>query len=193
LLLAGGAGVLLLAAAAVACFTAPPPDLPPQSTERPSIVSSGVVPGAYLTELPPDMTFIVPVQVAAGEFFQWDVFVDYQADIPADPNYPNPRLGPKTVSAGEAVTDGGFTWVNFTLGASDFPPGPCPHRIEFFVAHQFNPGTIPRTPESFGGDSFTWFYVPDGCSTYDAGDGAFPPADAPSDTVLVIPESGVDP
>jgi hypothetical protein len=192
LLLAGGAAALL-AAAAVACFTAPPPDLPPQSTERPSIVASGVVPGAYLTELPPDGTFILPVQVAAGEFFQWDVFVDYQAGTPSV--LPNPRQGPTTVTADDAITDGGFTWVSFPLGPSDFLPGPCPHRIEFFVAHQFNPGTIPRTPESFGGDSFTWFYVPDGCSSYDAGDGAFPPADAASDTLPVTPESGtgVDP
>jgi hypothetical protein len=145
-----------------------------------------------LTELPPDGAFIVPVQVAAGEFFQWDVFVDYQAGANPNPNYPNPRYPQTTVSADNAGADGGFDWVSFTLGPSDFPPGPCPHRIEFFVAHQFNPGA-PRTPESFGGDSFTWFYLPDGCTNYDAGDGGFPSSDAPSDTLPVTPlESGVD-
>jgi hypothetical protein len=184
-MLAGGAGVIALGAA-VACFTAPPPDLPPESTLRPSIASSGVYPQGYLTELPPDGTFIVPVQVAAGEFFQWDVFVDYPANR-------SPVMGPTTETPDTAVEDGGLSWVSFSLDQTAFQPGPCPHRIEFFVAHQFNPPpAIPRTPESFGGDSFTWFYVPDGCASYDAGDGGFPPADAASDSLPVTPESGVD-
>jgi hypothetical protein len=180
-MLAGGAGVIA-AGAAVACFTAPPPDLPPQSTQRPSIASSAVYPQAYLTELPADGMFIVPVQVAAGEFFQWDVFVDYPANRA-------PFIAPTTISADKAVVDGGLTWVSFPVDQNAFQPGTCPHRIEFFVAHQFNPGA-PRTPESFGGDSFTWFYFPDGCSSYDAGDGGFPPADAASDSLPVTPESG---
>jgi hypothetical protein len=189
LFLVTGALGLLAAEAAMACFTAPPPDLPPQSIEPPIIQSSSVEPPAawQLTELPPGGEFDVPVRVGAGESFQWAVFVDYDAN--PDPNYTNPRLT-KNMQA-DSVTDGGITVVPFSLSPADFEPWQCPHRIEFFVAYQFNSSSSP-TPESYGGDSISWVYEPTGCLNYDAGDGSFPPADAAPDSLPVTPESGTD-
>jgi hypothetical protein len=70
------------------------------------------------------------------------------------------------------------------------------HRIDFLVGHSFSV-QAPHTWDSVGGDIVTWTYNPGGSASgfplYDAGalqDGAFPPADAPSDGVLITPESG---
>jgi hypothetical protein len=185
--------VPVAAGGALACFTAPPPDLPAESASRPTILSSSAFPpgGALLTTLPPDGTFVVPVQVGAGGSFQWDVYVDYDPVGPnPNPNYGNPRIAPSLPTSADE-TDGGVVPVSFLLSESDFQPGICPHRIEFFVAHQFDPSSA-RTPQSYGGDSIAWSYEPAGCLDYDAGDGAFP-QDAPQDGLPIAPESGTDP
>ena len=179
---------VLPACMAAACFTTPPPDLPAEGTQRPTILTPSVEPPSdlTLTELPAG-GFLVPVDVADGEFFYWDVYVDY--DPVANPN-PLPRLSPTLVDP--SVADGGVSLVPFALSDGDFEPWVCPHRIEFFVAHQFNEAS-PRSPQSFGGDSVSWFYEPDGCTlTYDAGDGAFP-SDAEGDGLPGASEAGTDP
>jgi hypothetical protein len=180
--------------ALVACFTAPPPDLPAASTERPSILVSSVVPSpaAILTALPLSgpLEFEVPVHVSPGQYFQYEVFVDYQG-APANAyqvEHPNPVIVAKT-SLSPGPLDGGDVVVPFTLDAANFSPGQCPHVIQFFVAYQFDTDSLP-TPETFGGDSVQWFYEPPDCETFDAGDGAFPAADAPVDALPVAPESG---
>jgi len=73
------------------------------------------------------------------------------------------------------------------------------HRIDFLVAHQFDPGSA-HTWDSVGGDIVSWFFNPggnpNGCPLYDAGalqDGAFPSADTGADGLPVVPESGADP
>jgi hypothetical protein len=166
----------------LACFTAPPPDLPAASTEPPSIRGPSVVPplAAILTELPPE--FDVPVHVSPGQYFEYEVFIDYQSShsSPVIRAQPGPAPGP---------LDGGDVGVSFPLDATRFTLGQCPHVIQFFVAYQFDTDTLP-TPETFGGDSVQWFYEPPGCEDYDAGDGAFPPPDAPVDALPVAPESG---
>jgi hypothetical protein len=189
-LLVTGAIACLAAGAAVACFSAPPADLPTQPIEPPVILSSSVEPpaGQVLTELPSGGEFEVPVRVSAGESFQWEVFVDY--DAKQDPNYSNPRTAGSVPA--DSATDGGVTVVPFFLSGGDFEPWQCPHQIEFFVAYQFNLPSSP-TPESYGGDSISWVYDPIGCLNYDdAGDGSFPPADAEPDSLPVAPESGTD-
>jgi hypothetical protein len=171
---------LIVGGAAFACFTAPPPDLPAESITRPTILGSSAFPpeGTLLTELPAG-DFVVPVQVGASGSFEWDVFVD--GTVLYAPSQPMSLDN----------SDGGIVAVPFPLSEGDFQPGRCPHRIEFFVAHQFDPSS-PRTPQSYGGDSIAWTYEPVGCLNYDAGDGAFP-QDAGLDALPIAPESGMDP
>jgi hypothetical protein len=173
---------LAASGAALACFTAPPPDLPAEQTSHPIIDELDTFPPAasLLTELPPPPGFVVPVVVGSGDSFQWNVFIDGNTSPSTARTVNNPIL------------DAGANWVEFQLTPADFTFANCPHRIELFVAYQFDPAS-PRTPESFGGDSVAWLYEPEGCTTYDAGDGAFPPQDAPSDGLPVAPESGTDP
>jgi hypothetical protein len=182
---------LLAGGAALACFTAPPPDLPAETITRPTILGASAFPpeGTLLTELPPG-GFVVPVEVGASGSFYYRVFVDYNAA-----GNPNPTYDPLIYASTQPLTadngDGGIVTVPFPLSDGDFQPGDCPHRIEFFVAHQFDPSSV-RTPESYGGDSIAWTYDPAGCLNYDAGDGAFP-EDAPLDGLPIAPESGMDP
>jgi hypothetical protein len=184
-LVGGGSGVVASLMVATACITVPPANLPQTPTEGPAIVHDAVVPPTdqILTQLPPD-GFVVPVQLdQASSPFEWDVFVDY-----------DPVAGTGLVfidTQNESPADGGISLVNFSLDPATLDPSQC-HVIEFLVAHAFN-GTSLHTWDSVGGDIVTWFYNPGGgpggCPVYDAGalqDGAFPPADAPSDGVLVV-------
>jgi hypothetical protein len=185
----GGLAVALVSS--TACVVAPPPELPELPEERPTILHESLVPPSdqILVELPGQ--FLVPVElVDSNQSFQWDVFVDYNPCVGASCPPTAPALYPTTVPAGPDTLDGGVVIVPFSLGPLD--PSLC-HRIDFLVAHQFDPGSA-RTWDSVGGDIATWIYnpggQPNGCPIYDAGafqDGAFPPSDA---GLPIVPESG---
>ena len=162
---------------------------PPSSTTR-----SSRLPTEILTELPSE--FVVPIQLDDGdETYQWDLFVDYNpCDLSLGCQPSGPAIFPQTVAPTPGTIDGGISIVDVQL-PSTIDATSC-HRIDFLVAHQFN-GSLPHIWDSIGGDIVTWFYNAgggtNGCPDYDAGafqDGAFPPADAGSDTLPVTPESG---
>ena len=187
-LCAGAAAI----AGAAGCITTPPPDLLAPAPRRPTILHSSVSPpvDVPLTDWPADGTFIVPVEPGDPEHpldFLWDVFVDY------DPSpYPiQSDRGLKYLPEGPPpVVDAGIVSVSFLLSNPNGPADPlglC-HRVEFLVAHRFNPipmgdFRLAHTPDSVGGDLVTWQFTPGGvaagCPEYDAGDlqdGAFPDA-----------------
>ncbi len=186
------AGGLVAAAAALegACITAPPPTLPVEPDERPTILHEAVRPSADvpLVEWPPGGEFVVPIDLDdQNEPFCWDVFIDYNPYGTAG--------GTGLVGAGvvcemapPSALDGGVFPLSFVLGEPD--PGSC-HRIQFNVAHKFEPDS--HTPDQIGGDSITWTFVPGGgadCPAYDAGaieDGGASAGDAPPDGLLVTP------
>jgi hypothetical protein len=192
---------------AAGCITTPPPDLPAPPPHRPTILHSSVVPPADvpLVDWPTDNTFVVPVEPGDPERpldFVWDVFIDYDPSPQPIRSDRGLKLFPRGPMS--AVVDGGSVLVYFELAAPGTPPdlpGLC-HRVEFLVAHQFNlspngitmaDSRLAHTPDSVGGDMVTWQYTAGGlaagCPEYDAGalqDGAFPPADAPSDGLPVV-------
>jgi hypothetical protein len=196
-LAAAACGSLAFAMATTsACVTAPPPELPQLAAQRPTILHDAVVPPTdqILAQLPTE--FVVPVQLGdPDQSFEWDVFVDYNPC--ADPNgcQPTPpAIYPQLVQPTAGSLDGGVALVSFAA-STDLDPSLC-HRIDFLVAHQFDPGSA-HTWDSTGGDIVSWFYNagggPNGCPVYDAGkvqDGAFPPVEAGGDALPVIPESG---
>jgi hypothetical protein len=173
-----------------ACTVVPPPDLPSLTPHRPTIARDGVLPrlDVILSGLPTG-GFSVPVVVENGtDAFCYRVFLDF------DPYNPGqirtfPCRSP----------DGEVTLVSFSLDESSIDPSFC-HRIEFAVAAEFNGDVSPHTPTSVGGDSVTWLYDSTGgggCPIpYDAGalgDAGWSMPDAPSDAILVSPESGSEP
>jgi hypothetical protein len=193
---------LSIALASTGCFTAPPADLSVPGLARPTILHDAVVPPTdeIIAQLPPE--FIVPVQFGTpDETYSWDVFVDYDPCPGGDCQSPTPPVQYKhDLTASPSILDGGVTIIDFSLnGALD--PTTC-HRVDFLVAHAFNQTTGAGVPslhtwDSVGGDIATWFYNagggPGGCPVYDAGpleDGAFPPAEAASDALPIVPESG---
>jgi hypothetical protein len=190
----GCACAAIAAVTSTACITAPPPDLPQPPAHRPTILHESVVPppDQILAVLPTE--FVIPVQLDdPNQSFEWEIFVDY------DPlQAPNPYYTLQVQPTPDTV-DGGIITVDAPPPTdSQADPSRC-HRIDFLVAHAFDPAT-PHTWDSIGGDIVTWIYNPGGgpggCPVYDAGslqDGAFPPADAPSDGLPIVPESGGDP
>jgi hypothetical protein len=143
--------------------------------------------------------FIVPVEPGDPEqpqAFLWDVFVDYDPTTGSGEIIPHREPPP--------VVDGGIIDVSFRIPTASLY-GFC-HRVEFLVAHAFNPPPdgIPNgdnrydhTPDSVGGDIVTWLYTGGapvgGCPEYDAGvlqDGGVPPADAPSDGLPIVNQDG---
>jgi hypothetical protein len=182
------AAVLAMAAAGCAvgggvasCVTSSPADVPQPPQLGPVIVQNSVMPAAsvYLTAIPPD--FIVPVRVFDPTLpIACHVFIDFNIGVlPSVPCVVQPGL------------DGGITLAQFTVGVTEvFDPGIC-HTIQCFVANSFE-DISPYTPStSLGADSVTWQYTPNGpggCDEFDGGDGAFPPADAPTDRLPLTPE-----
>lgn len=173
-----------------ACITAPPPQLPVEPEERPTILHDSVSPPADvpLVEWPAGDEFIVPIQLDdQNEQFCWDVFIDYNPYGTAGGTGLVPS-GVTCETAPPSALDGGVFPLSFTLGEPD--PGTC-HRIQFNVAHAFESDS--HTPDSIGGDSITWTFVPGGgpdCPAYDAGvieDGGTSAADAPLDGLPVTP------
>jgi len=188
--IAGAAAAL--AAFQGACITTPPPNLLTESP-RPTILHDSTVPPTDepLVTWPVDGQFSVPVQINdPGQQFYWVVFVDYNP-------YGSPSTGIQGQVQREVASasdlDGGVVGVLFTLLPSLFDLGMC-HQIQFIVAQAFE--TDNHTPVfPPGGDDVIWNYVPGGgpqCPLYDEGafaDGAFPPADAPSDSFPLTPPS----
>jgi hypothetical protein len=198
LLGAASAGLAVAMLVSTACVTAPPPELPQQAVHRPTILRESVVPpaGLILPDLP--LEFIVPVELEdPSESFQWDVFIDYNACVDSSCTPTQPLSPVVTVTPTPGTLDGGVELVSFSA-PKGLDPSRC-HTIDFLVAHQFLQG-FPHQPDAVGGDIATWTYDPGGaipCSdlVYDAGslqDGAFPPADAGSEALPAVPESGTD-
>ena len=193
------AGIAAAMLVSTACITAPPPKLPAEVEHRPTILLESVQPpyNQILPQLPGE--FIVPVVLEdPDETFQWDVFIDYNACADPSTCAPTQPLGGITpVNPTPGTVDGGVVLVYFPP-PTGLDPSRC-HTIDFVVAHQFETG-LPHTPAPPGGDLVTWIYDPGGsvpCSllVYDAGsvqDGAFPPADAGTDALPAVPESGTD-
>jgi hypothetical protein len=190
------AGAALSFAAASGCLTSPPPDLAQPPIQRPTFVHDALQPppGQILGEIPAE--FILPVALPSTDpSFYFNVFVDYNPC--ADPTNCTPSAPVSSsiqISATPGSLDGGVYTEDWGTGGA-IDPTAC-HVIQILVAHQFN-ASSPHTWDSVGGDIATWIYVPGGspggCPVYDAGavqDGAFPPADAGNDGILVTPESG---
>ncbi len=194
LLLGVGCGCAVAAfIGAQACIVAPPLDLPVVS-HRPIILHDAVQPSAdsFLTEWPdPNIGFVAPVQFFDPDpVYTWAVFVDY------DGTQQSPTLLFYPPASPPSALDGGVMLLPFKLDpASTSPPidlTQC-HRIELRVAHDFLPNAQGlrdyHTFDPVGGDSVTWFYVPSGCSGYDAGFLASP-LDAQGDSLPLVVEGG---
>jgi hypothetical protein len=165
------AGSVFASCVVAACVLAdPPPDLPPESQLHPVVVKSSVFPPStpLLVELPPT-GFDVPIQLFDPDTpFQYEVFIDLD------------RAASGSLSPVIAVTksppfplDGGVDVVDFDLAPyfAGLDPTTC-HEIDFVVAFGFE-ASSPRTPDSRGGDSISWFYDASGsfagCPTSDGG------------------------
>jgi hypothetical protein len=184
--LAAGCAV---AASVASCVTAAPADVPTPPLLGPIIVQDAVQPpsGAYLTVLP-EAGFVVPVRAFdPTSTITCNVFVDF------DPGMDNTTATPIFCTPTPPALDGGLTSLTFSINPIDAlgDPNAC-HTIQCFVAEGFDRGS-PHTPSnSLGADSVTWQYTPNGpggCDEFDGSDGAFPPADAPMDRLLLIADS----
>jgi len=172
-------------ACVVSCVTAGPADVPQPPLIGPIIIQNAVRPPAstFLTFLP--VEFIVPVRVFdPSQPIECHVFIDFNPGVINNAG----TFPPCVVQPG---LDGGITLAQFTVGVTEvFDPGIC-HTIQCFVANSFE-DISPYTPStSLGADSVTWQYTPNGpggCDEFDGGDGAFPPADAPTDRLPLTPE-----
>jgi hypothetical protein len=179
-------------AGAASCVTAAPPDVTQPPPLGPIIIQDAVQPpaNAYVTAIPPDAQFIVPVRVFdPSQSVECEVFIDFD---PGPLNNTGSGIGTCVIQPG---LDAGVTEANFTVSPSDLgDPNAC-HTIQCFVANSFQQKSA-HTPgiTSLGADSVVWQYTPNGpggCDEFDAGDGAFPPADAPTDTLPVTPDAVV--
>ena len=189
--LAVGATALAVAGGVAACITAPPPDLPELPQRGPRIVQDAVRPpaNAYLTALPADGIFNVPVEVTdPTRTIDGRAFVDF---YPGSNNMGRNATGFAFDKSVPPTLDGGTTLVSFMLPSFELGDLTACHIIQFFVADSFSDQSGHTAGDSLGADSVTWFYAPNGpsgCSEYDAGDGAFP-SDAPFDGILQTPDS----
>jgi hypothetical protein len=171
--------------------TAAPADVPTLPMLGPIIVHDSVWPpvNEYLTVLPVlPSEFQVPVRVfdpsrpiTCRVFKDFDLGSNNAATVAYCPNTP-PAL------------DGGVTTLTFSILPSYFTdPNSC-HTIQCFVADGFDDNVSSHTPAPGSeADSVTWQYAPNGpgsCDEFDGDDGAFPPADAPMDGVLLTPPDG---
>jgi hypothetical protein len=179
-----GAGV---SGAVSACITAPPPDLPVLPARGPRILHDDVKPptSAFLTGLPGDGQFLVPVEVSnPAQLIAWRVYVDFYPGIdnmrfatPAEQSFSTPPS-----------VDGGPTIISFSLSPTDLIDPTACHLIQFYVADSFT-GTAPTAGDNLGVDGVSWFYMPNGtngCFEYDAGDGAA--EDAGIDALPLTPD-----
>lgn len=169
-----GAGCAVGAGAA-SCVTAQPPDVTQAPSLGPIIIQDAVQPpaNAFLTMIPPDAQFIVPVRVFdPNQSVECEVFIDF------DPGSNNTNGSP-IGCVFEAGLEAGIAEAEFSVPPS-FDLKAC-HTIQCFVANSFD-SMSPHTPLNtrLGADSVVWQYTPNGpggCDEFDAGDGAFPPTD----------------
>ena len=186
-LLAFGALGAGIAGAVSACITAPPPDLPVLPARGPRILddSTKPPPSAYLTALPADGQFLVPVEVSdPTQPIVGRVFVDF---YPGIDNMHSATPYEQSFSTPPSV-DGGLTIISFSLSPTDLIAPTACHLIQFYVADSFN-GTGPIAADNLGADGVSWFYTPNGpngCFEYDAGDGAA--EDAGMDVLPLTPD-----
>ncbi|HEY2517297.1 MAG TPA: hypothetical protein VGI39_40770 [Polyangiaceae bacterium] len=159
---------LVLAASAVvfgiaACVLADPPaGLPPTTIQAPHIDREAVVPPVtQVLEAWPKQGFDIPLDpYDPSVAVYWQAFYDYAvmqaAPVERGVLDPNP------------AADSGTRRFH-----TDLPPPAdvqdC-HIIEILVAHAF---VDIHTPDSYGGDSVSWIYAPNGsldlCPVFDAG------------------------
>jgi hypothetical protein len=181
------AGAALVVASQGACITTPPPDLLTESS-RPTILHDSVMPPVNEPLVTWPLQPVVPVQLnAPDQQFYWVVFVDYSYNATSGTS-PGLVKPPTLEVASASDVDGGVVLVSFTLEPGALDLSVC-HQIEFIVAQSFE--SDDHTPvQPPGGDDVIWNYVPGGgpeCPLYydaaEFGDGAFPPADAPSNAL----------
>ena len=178
-----------------ACISAPPADPPQVQLPGPTIVPEFAQPptDGWLTELPPDGSFVVPVRVTDPlQTIYGGVTVNY------DPGMTNNKAGsqgsisffPSGLSWPPAL-DGGVTLVSFQLTPANFPDPSACAIIELSVSYGMFSESA-RTPGTAAAvSSIDWHYSPNGpgvCEEFDAGDGAFPP-DAPLDGLPLTPDA----
>jgi hypothetical protein len=177
------------AAAIASCVTVPPADPPQAPAQGPIIVQDSVQPPAnqYLTALPPEGGFVVPVKVFdPNRPINCNVFVDF------DPGLVNSTGTATTCEPTLPALDGGLTNLTFGISATSglFDPTVC-HTIQCFVADTFDRNSAHTPGDSLlGADSVTWQYTPNGpgnCQQFDGGDGASP-VDAPTDGLPLTPD-----
>jgi hypothetical protein len=145
-----------------ACVLADPPaQIPVPPIQRPEIERELCSPGVtqILETWPTE--FDVPIQAFdTTSSIQWQAFLDY--DVTQSHPIARGQLD------ADPAQDAGVRLLNARLPA---PPmlQDC-HIVEILVARSF-PDI--HTPDTYGGDSVTWFYSPtgslDGCPVYDAG------------------------
>ena len=170
-------------ACVVSCVTAGPADVPQPPLIGPIIIQNAVRPPAstFLTFLPAE--FIVPVRVFdPSQPIECHVFIDFNPGVINNAG----TFPPCVVQPG---LDGGITQAQFTISPGALgDPNAC-HTIQCSVADSFY-SVSAHTPNTLlGADSVVWQYTPNGpggCDEFDAGDGAFVPADAPMDTGLPL-------
>jgi hypothetical protein len=180
-----GVAAAICASGIAACITAPPADLPALPLRGPRIIEDSVRPPTdqYLTMLPGDSEFVVPVEVNdPTDQIVARVFVDF---------YPgSDNMGSATnFTAVHPALDGGVTTISFSVSSIDLGDPTACHVIQLFVADSFSDMSGHTANNSLEADSVSWFYTPNGpngCFAYDAGDGAA--GDAAQDGTLVIPE-----
>jgi hypothetical protein len=180
--LAAAAAACTAMAMSFACIVAPPPSPPKLEPCRPIIDTTSVQPPAGILTDWPTGHFTVPVEAQScdpTDGFDYRVFVDF-------PSQPNQAVtGVRTAYP----LGGGPSLVQFDLMQ---PNDLGCHVIEFVAAHAFNP-TAPHLSDSIGESTVTWLYSRsggiNGCPSYDAGDGSFPP-DGAADSLPFTPEGG---
>jgi hypothetical protein len=185
-------------AATAACIDAPPADPPQISQTGPTIIQDAVQPprNEYLTALPADGNFIIPVRVSDPTIpIQVRVFIDYVAS--GENSYdPYGFISDSEQTVPPAV-DGGITevlvplsWTDSSVLAWNFDPNAC-HTIWVFVADTFSMASVHTPGDPLAADSVVWNYAPNGpgaCANFDdAGDGSFP--DAPSGALPAVPDA----
>jgi hypothetical protein len=171
----------------VACVTAPPPDLPVQAQEDPIIVGEMAIPSTdgYLTELPEDGTFLVPVR--ANQPFFSSATYNYN---PGPTNGLSGTFGALGTHPWKlSMEDGGLIEVSFDLSSANPPLDPTLCAV---IQLEVSSSSFDKSFRTPGGSvtSIEWHYTPGGpgsCDTFDAGDGAFP--DAPIDGLPLTPDA----
>ena len=157
---------LVLAASAAlgggaACILADPPaGLPPTTIQAPHIDREGVVPPVTQVLEAWPKEFDIPLDAYDPDAsVYWQAFYDYS--VTQAPPVSRGVLDPSPTA------DGGTRSIRTELQApADIHD--C-HIIEILVAHAF---VDTHTPDSYGGDSVSWIYAPNGsldlCPVFDA-------------------------